>query len=679
MDTPGYVKDFWANYGEPTDLTEVECDDNASGGSLANHVLETFNIPVETSSSSIGGNLKNLDIKRMDAMSVITLSLLEEAASIGFGDSIYEPVVNEEGEVEFVEIGSDSASLDDIYHQIQSAEYKEECAGVLVKGGQRLPEWKPLDWKYIWQNGPGDNYYKEIYDTTEIDTGCLADNYSTHATIVFNDPHLSSEFEDGINNLFEINGPFEKIIGYVRFCHVPSGYKTPDTKVKMENSTVVPIKLADTEMGTLADIQEIVGSFDLSSGWSSSCWDHVSGIPVETEGVKVPISDKLRFEDIRGNKVDKFVKVENVYLQGLELSSMQAGIKDGTDPSSKESIVVINIDKPSKLVFELSEGEHYVVKYKDSGSGYKDPYIAFAKNARVNEPSAYGTKTNYVVGAHSNISTHNMGDTGQATIFPLDVNKGVLVYEIIIKIRLESPSITVYDPHSVVNSDGEVEQSLAYDIADNLEYVISPIIVYEPPPTMAFNDLILDQTLSEPDNDPTTVQDFTVTPYEEALDVMAGGQEIEITLPFLNEESDDDKIKEISKNLKTHMDHKDGIETTYVCGPDTEVKLGESGPTGGIINQINYSYSDSGSYTISVNEGPRLMNNFSSGGPSGPSFKSTETFSSRGTVVDSVGDGIFHKVRIDGYGERIAVSMADSIIRKGDVVNCTVHNNAVEA
>lgn len=674
METPEYVKKFWQMYGDASNFVEVTCGDNARGGSLANHVLETFNIPVEGGSSSIGGNLENLDIKRMDAMAVISLSLLEEAKS-GSG-SIYEPITNEEGEVKFAKVGGGTADLSDIYHEIQSSEYIENCVGVLVKGGKRLPYWQSLEWKPIW--GEGGNSSKKVFDTTDIDTGCLVDNFSTHATITFNDPHLDTSYNDGIDNLFEMTDPFDKFLGYARFCHVPDEYKTNSTKVKVENSAVVPIRLDDTYMGKLVNIPSIVGPLNIGTDWVSGCWSVTEGVVPKDGGVLIPIPDSLRYEDIRGTKVDKFVKVEGVYLKGVELSSMQAGIKDETNPGSKEAIVVINIDKAFGVMFELSEGEHYIVKYEEGSDGYIEPYLIFSKNSRVNEVVPYGQNTEYIIGAHSNISTYDMGTTGTATIFPLDVNKGVLVEEIIIKIRLESPSITVFDPHQL-GSEGE--KSTARNIADKLEYVLCPLIVHEEPPSMAFDGTVLDQESQAKDNDPTTVQDFSETDYEKALDKMAGGPELEITLPFINKDkaSDDRAVENISNTLKSHMDHRDGINTTYVCGPTTKVELCEHAPAGGIVNEITYSYNDSGSYTISVNEGPRLVGNFSGGGPSGPSFKSTETFSTRATIVDSIGNGIFHKVRIDGYGERVAINMADSIIRVGDVVNCTVHNNAVEA
>jgi len=123
---PSCVNNFWAAYGDSSALVEIECE--GPGGSLAAHVLSTYNIPA--AASNIGGNLKDLDIKHMDALAVINLSLLEEMADGGGG--MYEPIVNADGDVEFVEIGAGSANLSDIYYQVQSFTFVEDCKGVII-------------------------------------------------------------------------------------------------------------------------------------------------------------------------------------------------------------------------------------------------------------------------------------------------------------------------------------------------------------------------------------------------------------------------------------------------------------------------------------------------------------------------------------------------------------------
>lgn len=73
-----------------------------------------------------------------------------------------------------------------------------------------------------------------------------------------------------------------------------------------------------------------------------------------------------------------------------------------------------------------------------------------------------------------------------------------------------------------------------------------------------------------------------------------------------------------------------------------------------------------------------MIKPLSGGGPSGPALKATESFNARGTVIQSLGNGIHFKVRIDGYGEKVAICTCHNVIREGDVVSCSVYNNPVE-
>lgn len=670
MSLPSFIGDFWSTFGDSSSLVEVECDDTAGGGSLAVNVLSTFGIPY---SGNKGGNLQNLDIKGMAAMEVIKLSLLEELVD----GALVEPIVAPNGEVEFVEIGTSSASFTP-YYTIQTSTYVDDCRGVLVRGGQLLPTWNDIEWKPVW----GDDSNKEVIDTTLMMTNCSKKDFSTHATIIFNDPHLNTSYEDGIDNLFDNIGPFDKLLGYVRYIHSPNS--TKDTEILYNNSTVVPIKISEgssdgggPDIGTLYEKNFYDDSLgDLFD--SQSCWDFTSADVVSAEGgLKIPIPSKFRFDTATGEKIDKFVKVESIMFVGIEISSMQTGmLAENTtsidSPTSADIIAVINVDNRNERLFKLEEGNHYTISYKSSGSGeYKEPYVVFAKDARINDYNDYGKDTNYIIGSHSHIGTFRAGTMGTATIFPIAGNKGIMVHEVWAEVRLDTPSISVYDPEY----DSAASTSKAIDIAHELEYLLAPIIVYEPPPPIAFNGSILDQSEAVPDTNPRTAQNFTDTQLEKAIDEMNGGGGMEISLPFITDEG---KLASISSSLYSYMNNITGIDTTYVCGPNEEVSLGAVGPSGGIINSISYSYTDSGSYTISVNEGPAIIGSLSGGGPTGPAPKTSETFSANGQIIDQLGNGMFFKVRIDGLGERIAINMSDSHLRIGDVVNCSVHNNAVE-
>jgi len=172
--------------------------------------------------------------------------------------------------------------------------------------------------------------------------------------------------------------------------------------------------------------------------------------------------------------------------------------------------------------------------------------------------------------------------------------------------------------------------------------------------------------------DVTAVIEMGPLERREILDEMEGGG-LSLSFSFM----DEDEVKQLSKVLYDYMKERDGIETTYVCGPDSSPNLGGRGANGGIINGITYSYNDSGSYTISVNEGPWLIGGLTevSGGVY---MKQVEENSAQGTIIQDAGNHIEYKVRIDGFGERWAINCVAAVLRVGDKVSCTVHNNPVE-
>jgi len=119
------------------------------------------------------------------------------------------------------------------------------------------------------------------------------------------------------------------------------------------------------------------------------------------------------------------------------------------------------------------------------------------------------------------------------------------------------------------------------------------------------------------------------------------------------------------------------VETVLTCGPDANPQLG-SGLLGGAINSIRYAYTDQNSYTVSITVGPKLPPSSIVSVDGGPTPMMMENISAKGTIIASAGDNVNFKVRIDGYGERWAMCMCPAILRVGDVVQCSVHNNPIE-
>lgn len=675
--------DLWPQFGIPAfSLSEdiaVECD---TTDKLAEAVLDNYGIDwVDESGASEGGDLTNLDIKRMDAMTLLNLSLIERAAKSGRG--FIEPIVNPEGEVEFRAIGTYDGRIDDVYYEILTGTYVDSPKAVMVTGARPLPTMSELSWYPIW----GENATR-IYTAQEMFDNCRKQGFSRHASIVFNDPQLTSAYDDRIDNLYEINSenPWDRIAGYVKYIN-PGTFADKNTTVNYTNSASVPLQIGNISpgtngpnMGTLVDKP----TFE-SDLFAPQCWS--LGEEVEyTDGVIVDIPSELRYETIREVKKDKFIKVSAVYLIGKRIDTVSVAPINGpasidTAPTVENAKLIVTIENPDTTTIKMEEGKHYAVAYEglnDAGAD-KIPYIVFTKDLVKGDPFNYGKDQIFFVDPTCEYAIQSdIGEDEQqtGTIFPHTKLKGILVSDIWVTVDLETPSIVIYDPGNPDAEEADIPNAVT--IAQNLEYYISPIIITEPPAPIAYagpatgGRAELVNQIPTSDNDPTTAQDFTDSEMELYMDEMQGGG-MAITWSFL----DEDSVEGMCDMLYEHF-QSDVIETIYTCGPDCNPILGGYGDRDGVINAIRYNYTDSGSYTVSVTEGPKLIGNLAQI-DGGPSMKMSENFSAGGVIVDMAGDNIHFKLRIDGYGERWAVNMSSSILRKNDIVQCTIHNNPVEA
>lgn len=677
---------LWPQFGIPAfSLSEdiaVDCD---TSDKLAEAVLDEYGIDYDDrSGAGTGGDLTNLDIKRMDAMTVLNMSLIERAAKSDKG--FIEPIVNPDGEVEFREIGAYSGAISDVYFEILTGTYVESPKAVMITGGRPLPEMKPLSWYPIW----GENATK-IYTAQNMFNNCRKQDFIRQASIVFNDPQLTTAYSDRIDNLYEItsDNPWDRVAGYVKYIY-PGPLATQDTIINYTSNASVPIQIGNIEpgedgpdMGTLVDKP----TFDVNL-FNPDCWSDPANTEFDFEsGVEVVIPEELRYTTIRDVFKDKFVKVSNVYIIGKRIQSASIAPTDDREadvtPTTENAKLILTIEDSDTTTTRLDAGKHYTVVYEDLGTDTgKVPYVVFTKDIRKGDPFDYGKDQTFYVDTtckyaeDNDIIDENEERTG--TIFPHTKFKGILVNEIWVTVDIETPSITIYDPGTPGTDVTEGTGANALEIAKVLEYYIAPIVIVEPPAPIAYagpstsnTAKIVDQVPTT-DNDPTTAQDFTDTEMEGYLDEMQGGG-MAITWSFL----DEDSVEGMTDMLFSHF-QSDVVETIYTCGPDCNPILGGYGERDGVINAIRYNYTDSGSYTVSVTEGPRLIGNLAQV-DGGPSMKMSENFSAGGVIIDMAGDNIHFKLRIDGYGERWAVNMAPSILKKGDIVQCTVHNNPVEA
>jgi len=673
--------DIWPQFGIPAiNLgADIKIDCDISTG-LAAAVLTEYGILEYSDKAGVvgGGDLTNLDIKRMDAMTVLNLSLIEAAAIKG--GLFVEPIVNGAGVVEFTEIGKDDGLIEDIYYEISTGHFVDTPKGVMVTGGRPLPTIKELQWYPIW----GESAVR-IYHSEDMLLNCRKTDFIRHTSIVFNDPQLTTAYGDGIDNLYPItvDNPWDRVIGYAKFIN-PGTKATKDTVINYTNSSTVPLQIGKDspgangpDLGTLMDKP----TFDVNI-YNPSCW-HGAGVEASYEdGVMIDIPGDLRYATVRLVSHDKFLKVSEVYVVGKRIQTLSiAPINEAAaneDPSTSNAKLIVSIEDSDDTTVKLDPGKHYAVAYEDLGTETgKIPYVVFVKDVTKGDPFDYGKNQNYYPDPTCKWAQQNglEGDVElTGTIFPHTKLKGILVTDIWVKVDLETPSITIYDPGIPTENTG----ANALEIATEMEYYISPIVMVEPPAPIAYAGVggtttaTLVNQVPPTDNDPTTVESFKDRDIETYMDGMQGGG-MAVTWSFLDETS----VKGMCDLLYAHF-QSDVTETIFTCGPECTPLLGGYGEHGGVVNAIRYNYTDSGSYTVSVTEGPKLIGNLAQI-DGGPSMKMAENFSASGVVIDYAGDNIHFKLRIDGYGERWSVNMTHRVLKIGDVVQCTVHNNPVEA
>jgi hypothetical protein len=487
---------FWPDFGDESLFDEVSCE--GPGGSLAADVLNRFDIPC---SDSDGGNLEDLDIKKMDAFTVLRLSLLEDSAGRG---GLMEPIVSPTGEVEFKSIGNYSGNVTDVYYSMQTGSWKEPCEGVMVTGGRPLPKRRSLDWKPIW----GDEV--QIYSYQDMLNNCNLPGFKKYATIVFNDPNLDSSYEDGIENLYEItrDNPWDKIIGYATYRKPPENLMNDGVTIDYVNTATIPIEIGKS-LGELKKLPQI-------SAWEVECWSGEGETVDYAGGIRVPIPSHFRYENVRGVREDKLIKVSGVYIIGRDVDFLKSAPIDDlsalSPPNDSNCKIWASMNDLSIRATKLKEGVNYAVAYEEEDG--KQPYIVFARDVRTNDPAIYGDDVNYHIDPFCAAAEHGIvGGTGN--ILPISQTRGLLVEQIWVTVDLTTPAVVITDP-----------KGYALDIAQQLEYYLAAMVVEEKPAPIGFSNgsgRLIDQSQDLRDHDPTTTQNFTDTDLEQAMDDMQGG------------------------------------------------------------------------------------------------------------------------------------------------------------
>ena len=124
---------------------------------------------------------------------MIKLSLLESSARSG---SIYDLIIDQEGSAKVVAVGGGGGNISDVYHQIQTHAYKEDCSGVMVTGKDPLPEWKPTGWLDVLTGS-------EIFSVQDMVDNCNVENFRRYATISWNGSDFSCSWIKTSNGIIK--------------------------------------------------------------------------------------------------------------------------------------------------------------------------------------------------------------------------------------------------------------------------------------------------------------------------------------------------------------------------------------------------------------------------------------------------------------------------------------------
>ena len=669
----------------------------AGGGSLAVQIVSDFGL---SCGRSAGGSLPGYDIVNKDAYQMIQLSLAEELKN----EEFYECYADENGTVQFYEIGTGMPSLNILY-EFETGELKHKCKRVVVEG------YDPPPVRFI--RGPYDLFtfgvkFPNSTDPTFVNSltgprywawtdylapeGCI---YAREGCIEYPQPftggHMNSSMrlaEAGIVNKRE----FENMVASFYKKTVPF-YIQGSTNVEFQNTTTRYYTL--NSFGTLFE-----------KGWNTSaayksplCMGET--VPTGSEGVFLTDS------------ADKnFLGVKAVYIHGypihliVDAETIVSTAKPGTSGANSYSIqpmpgakFMVDISTTLAEPISLTQGEDYVIVSKGGGGGYnivfasnisptwkkyfggalsggpnnlcisgkciydRDPNIDgkplwssfFAPDAVGGVVPAAKLLTGYLKSGQkieSNmlssvcIFPQGEGTTGYA------VNKIVVVYD------WANPSIHITDVQNQVTNAN----------LQRVKFEMYPIIIQDRPAPIAMNGQVLDPADAMPDDNVMTAQSFSTTKYYEAKNGLEAG-DISVVVPFLDE-GGCAKVSNFLYGLQQEI----GTTKTYVCGPNSQPHLGES-IDGLVVNAIDYSYQDSSQYYISVQAGPIWQG--LSGWENAVYTNQTERVQVDGIVRGISSDNTVAEVQLEQFGIMSCLNGSADVLEVGDFVKVTLYNNPV--
>jgi len=698
-------------------------------------VLQTFGIPFNLA-NVLGSELPGLDIRNQDPTTMLKYSLAAELRDPPDGSAGFAEVeIDGDGIARFYVAGAVAAANLDIRYCIPTSQVTTPADLVVVRGYDPPPE-RVLRESFDGLKAKEIMDYKDCADQS-----CDQSVTSQYATISYDDPQLDQSYLDDIVNSYELQAFESILGYLVDLdmpdeTDPSSSSFVPGLKITFGDTTKEYIKISSDVMsqfivqgdlnnsieGTqitsaaIAALQQGgTGSSQIGAGGSTSGStsgsESAQAINNAGTGSSSPVNVTVTTVNARGDEctvssttlAGSTVTIGGERFQRLNkfgvLESDLIGVVDVVFSGQKirrleSNVFGINtltaIVTPTKELVSLEHGKNWT--YEISVDQDRDIIMSFFSVVEddftqfictiYRNPGAFSTVQPGLQVKPSNDFTVTVANNFNGFICNVGDAFGYRAVnaQMCIVIERKRPSIDIFDP-----------RGNALQLANEISIEYTPIVIIDAPSPIAYASTdvlfslsgnesiaaegIIDQADGIVDSDPTTVQSLDDSELSILQDNTTGST-IDITLPFCT----DTECLQIARNF---LGLQNRVVSTHsmILGPDSEPRIGDfvTLPNGeiGIINELNYSYSDSSQYLITATIGPLYL---SAGSFNDSKYQlKTEDVTREGLVVQDGGNGAEYIVRLEGFGEITALLMVLEDIGIGDKVNVRIYNNPVES
>jgi len=691
-------------------------------------ILEIFSIPFDAN-SVLGGSLAGIDIRNQDPVTMLKLSLAAElldnappGSTRTGGPGFAEVEIDEGGIARFYIAGRTPASNLDIRYCIPTSQIVQPADLVIVRGYDPPPERKL-------RSGFDGLKNKEVMDYKDCaEESCDESIVSQYATISYDDPQLDQVYLDDIVNSYEL-AAFETILGYLIDLDMPDIDDNPGLKITFGDTTKEYLTFAASNLnatvlgGSLTDEDGQITTIETQGGSTVQGVSTGAGGNIGVTAVITSVNargDKCTINEValsgssvtifaeRFKRLNKFGVEESDFIGVVDVVFSGRKVRDLTtspgSPSDGINGLMRTRVRPNKELISLAQGKNWTYEVNLDGDitvnlfqVLEDDFTAFVCGVYRDPSSLSAGAVDILTFSTDNLLTPEAVGVDAAVGLICGIG-GPLGYKVInnkmcIVVERKRPSIDVFDP-----------LGNALSLAEQITIEYTPIVVVDLPQPIAYAGAdplssidgtrtiaaegIIRQEDGIVDSDPTTDQDLEDSELS-ILQDNTNGATIDITLPFaFGTQPDPSRAQgelqgteclEIARNFFALQSQ---VITTHsmVLGPDSEPRLGDSFtlPNGeiGVINEINYSYSDASQYLITVTVGPEYL---TAGSFNDSKYQlRTEDVTREGMVIQDAGNGTEYTVRVEGLGEFPCLLMVLDDISVGDKVGIRIYNNPVE-